>query len=82
MSNPYSMSHEHRLKYWMKLYNSQFERANELELNLIHAEYEMLELKARVADLLFENESLKASDRIENVVGEVLGKLEVSNDKY
>ena len=82
MSNPYSMSHEHRLKYWMKLYNSQFERANELELNLIHAEYEMLELKARISDLLFENENLKASDRIENVVEEVLGKLEVSNDKY
>ena len=50
----------------MNKYNIQFERANELELNLIHAEYEMLELKARISDLLFENENLKASDRIEN----------------
>lgn len=81
MSNPYHKEQD-RLKYWMNKYNIQFERANELELNLIHAEYEMLELKARISDLLFENENLKASDRIENVVGEVLGKLEVSNDKY
>lgn len=81
MSNPYYKDQD-RLKYWMNKYNIQFERANELELNLIHAEYEMLELKARISDLLFENENLKASDRIENVVGEVLGKLEVSNDKY
>lgn len=81
MSNPYYKEQD-RLKYWMNKYNIQFERANELELNLIHAEYEMLELKARISDLLFENENLKASDRIENVVGEVLGKLEVSNDKY
>lgn len=81
MSNPYYKEQD-KLKYWMNKHNAEFERANGLEMDLVHAEYRIRELQVRLSDLIFENENLKARDRIENVVEEVLGKMEVSNDKY
>jgi len=75
MSNPFYNT-EDKLKYWMDKHNQEFERANGLEMDLVHANYEIKNLQTRISDLVFELEKISAQDRIENLVEETLGKME------
>jgi len=75
MSNPFYKT-EDKLKYWMDKHNQEFERANGLEMELVHANYEIKNLQMKISDLVFELEKISAQDRIENLVEETLGKME------
>lgn len=74
MSNPFYKP-EDKLKYWMDKHNQEFKRANGLEMDLIHANYEIKNLQIKISDLVFELEKINAQDRIENLVEETLGKV-------
>jgi len=76
MSNPFYNT-EAKLQFWINKYNQEFERANGLEIALTHATYEIKNLQTRISDLVFELEKISAQDRIENLVEETLGKVEI-----
>ena len=73
MTDPYNQ--KDKLQYWMEKYNQEAERANGLEMDLIHANHTIRELTRKIDELQFKVESAQATERMRAIVDQTIEKI-------